>query len=248
MPAVTKAAADHLPRHVAVIMDGNGRWARARGLPRAAGHRAGVKTARAMVEACGERGIGVLTLFAFSSENWNRPRSEVGALMKLMLEALDREVSELAERGVRLRFIGARDELSDDMRVKIEEAEARTGANDALTLIVALAYGGRWDVVAAAREAARRARAGELDPETIDEQGFSDLLSLGGLPDPDLLIRTGGEFRISNFLLWNLAYSELFFTERLWPEFDREALDEALSFYAGRQRRFGRTPAQAEAR
>jgi undecaprenyl diphosphate synthase len=241
------AAARIRPRHVAVIMDGNGRWARARGLPRAAGHRAGVKAARALVEACGERGIGVLTLFAFSSENWNRPRSEVGALMKLMLEALDREVGELSEKGVRLLFIGDRDRLSDKMLKKIDEAEARTADNDALTLVIALAYGGRWDIVAAVRQAARLAEAGRLDPESIDEAAISGLLSLGNLPDPDLLIRTGGELRISNFLLWNLAYAELYFTERLWPEFDSAALDDALAFYAGRQRRFGRTPSQAAA-
>jgi len=234
-----------LPAHIAVIMDGNGRWARSRGMPRAAGHRAGVKTARALVEACGEKGIQVLTLFAFSTENWRRPPSEVGALMKLMVEALEREVDELAGRGVRLRFIGARDQLSGTILSRMEQAEARTRDNERLTLVIALAYGGRWDIVQSARELARRARDGALDPEAVDEQALGERMALAGLPDPDLLVRTGGESRISNFLLWNLAYSELYFTDRLWPDFGVADLDEALAFYANRQRRFGRTPAQA---
>lgn len=233
------------PEHIAVVMDGNGRWARSRGMPRAAGHRAGVKTAKAIVEACGERGIRVLTLFAFSTENWRRPPSEVGALMKLMIEALDREVDELAGRGVRLRFIGAREQLSDTIRQRMVEAEARTAGNDKLNLVIALAYGGRWDIVEAVRRLAADVKAGELQAEDIDEDALSGQLSLSGLPDPDLLIRTGGESRISNFLLWNLAYSELYFTDRLWPDFDAADLDEALVFYASRERRFGRTPGQA---
>lgn len=233
------------PEHIAVVMDGNGRWARSRGMPRAAGHRAGVKTAKAIVEACGERGIRVLTLFAFSTENWRRPPSEVGALMKLMIEALDREVDELAGRGVRLRFIGAREQLSDTIRQRMVEAEARTAGNDKLNLVIALAYGGRWDIVEAVRRLAADVKAGELQAEDIDEDALSGQLSLAGLPDPDLLIRTGGESRISNFLLWNLAYSELYFTDRLWPDFDAADLDEALVFYASRERRFGRTPGQA---
>ncbi len=233
-----------MPAHIAVIMDGNGRWARSRGMPRAAGHRAGVKTARAMVEACGERGIRVLTLFAFSTENWRRPPSEVGALMKLMVEALEREVDELARRGVRLRFIGAREQLADPILAGMEEAEARTRDNEQLQLVIALAYGGRWDIVQASRALAREARDGALNPDTIDEEILGGRLSLAGLPDPDLLVRTGGESRISNFLLWNLAYSELYFTDRLWPEFSVADLDEALAFYARRERRFGRTSAQ----
>jgi undecaprenyl diphosphate synthase len=238
-------AADRLPRHIAIVMDGNGRWARSKGLPRAAGHRAGVKTARATVEACGERGIMALTLFAFSTENWRRPPSEVGALMKLMIEALDREVEELARRGVRLRFIGAREQLSDTIIQRMEHAEAHTSSNDKLDLVSALAYGGRWDIAQAARRLASRVRAGDLDPEDIDEAMLDSQLSLDGLPDPDLLIRTGGESRISNFLLWNLAYSELFFTDRLWPDFSGDDLDRALAFYSGRERRFGQVPGQA---
>ena len=233
------------PAHVAVVMDGNGRWARSRGMPRAAGHRAGVKTARAIVESCGERGIGTLTLFAFSTENWRRPPSEVGALMKLMIEALDREVEELAQRGVRLRFIGDRAQLSGTIRGRMEQAEARTAGNDQMNLMIALAYGGRWDILQAARRLAIEVREGRLDPEDIDEHALESRMSLAGLPDPDLLIRTGGESRISNFLLWNLAYSELYFTDRLWPDFGASDLDDALAFYASRERRFGRTPGQA---
>jgi len=233
-----------LPVHIAVIMDGNGRWARARGMPRAAGHRAGVKAARAMVEACGERGVRVLTLFAFSTENWRRPPSEVGALMKLMVEALEREVDELDSRGVRLRFIGAREQLSEPILARMEQAEARTRENEQLTLVVALGYGGRWDIVQAAQALAREARDGTLDPDTIDEDTLGRHLSLAGLPDPDLLVRTGGESRVSNFLLWNLAYSEFYFTDRLWPDFGVADLDDALAFYARRERRFGRTSAQ----
>jgi undecaprenyl diphosphate synthase len=233
------------PAHVAVVMDGNGRWARSRGMPRAAGHRAGVKTARAIVESCGERGIRTLTLFAFSTENWRRPPSEVGALMKLMIEALDREVEELAQRGVRLRFIGDRAQLSGTIRGRMDQAEARTAGNDQMNLMIALAYGGRWDILQAARRLAIEVREGRLDPEDIDEHALESRMSLAGLPDPDLLIRTGGESRISNFLLWNLAYSELYFTDRLWPDFGASDLDEALTFYASRERRFGRTPGQA---
>jgi len=233
-----------LPVHIAIIMDGNGRWARSRGMPRAAGHRAGVKTARAMVEACGERGVRFLTLFAFSTENWRRPPSEVGALMKLMVEALEREVDELDRRGVKLRFIGAREQLAEPILERMKQAEDRTRGNDQLTLVIALAYGGRWDIVQAVRTLAREARDGTLDPDSIDEDIVGRRLGLAGLPDPDLLVRTGGESRISNFLLWNLAYSELYFTDCLWPDFGVADLDNALSFFARRERRFGRTSAQ----
>jgi undecaprenyl diphosphate synthase len=233
-----------LPRHVAIIMDGNGRWARNRGMPRQAGHRAGVKAVRRAVEACGRRGVSILTLFAFSSENWSRPRKEVGALMKLMVEALDREVDELAEKDVRLRFIGERAGLPPPMQQRMQAAERRTAGNVGLTLVVALAYGGRWDVTSAVRHLVADAAAGRIDADAIGEQDISDRLSLGGLPDPDLLIRTGGEYRISNFLLWNLAYSELYFTAGLWPDFDERELERALDFYRDRQRRFGRTPEQ----
>ena len=213
-------------------------------MPRQAGHRAGVKAVRRAVEACGRRGVSILTLFAFSSENWGRPRKEVGALMKLMVEALDREVDELAEKDVRLRFIGERSGLPLPVQQRMKAAERRTAGNVGLTLVVALAYGGRWDVTSAVRTLVADAAAGRIDADAIGEQDISDRLSLGGLPDPDLLIRTGGEYRISNFLLWNLAYSELYFTAGLWPDFDERELERALDFYRDRQRRFGRTPEQ----
>jgi undecaprenyl diphosphate synthase len=233
-----------LPRHVAIIMDGNGRWARRRGMPRQAGHRAGVKATRRAVEACARRGIPVLTVFAFSSENWGRPRREVGALMTLMIEALDRQVGELAEKNVRLRFIGERGALPDAILERMNAAEVRTRENTGLTLVVALAYGGRWDIVNAARALAEDVAAGKLDPSGIGEEAFAARLSLGGLPDPDLLIRTGGESRISNFLLWHLAYSECYFSEGLWPDFNDAELERAIAFFADRERRFGKTPDQ----
>jgi undecaprenyl diphosphate synthase len=238
--------APDMPVHVAVIMDGNGRWARQRALPRQAGHRAGVRTARQIVEACAKRGIGTLTLFAFSSENWRRPRREVGALMRLFVEALDREVEELHANGIRLAFIGDRAELSPALKARMEAAEARTRDNSRLTLVVALAYGGRWDIVNAAQGLAREVAAGRLDPEAIDEQAVAERLALAGLPDPDLLIRTGGEHRISNFLLWNLAYAECYFTDRLWPDFDETDLDAALERFRGVERRFGMTSEQVD--
>ena len=239
------ATDQRLPKHVAVIMDGNGRWARSRGLPRQAGHRAGVKAARRIVEACGRRGIRILSLFAFSSENWRRPQQEVGMLMKLMVEALDREVDELAGQGVQLRFIGDRQLLTPVIRERMAHAEDRTRENEGLVLIIALSYGGRWDITEAARRIAREVAEGTLSAEAVDERALASRLCLGSLPDPDLLIRTGGESRISNFLLWNLAYSELYFTDCLWPAFDDQQLDQALEFYAGRERRFGLTPEQA---
>ena len=238
--------APDMPAHVAVIMDGNGRWARQRALPRQAGHRAGVRTARQIVEACAKRGIGTLTLFAFSSENWRRPRREVGALMRLFVEALDREVEELHANGIRLAFIGDREELSPALKARMEAAEARTRDNRRLTLVVALAYGGRWDIVGAAQRLAREVAAGRLDPDAIDEQAVAERLALAGLPDPDLLIRTGGEHRISNFLLWNLAYAECYFTDRLWPDFDETDLDAALERFRGVERRFGMTSEQVD--
>jgi undecaprenyl diphosphate synthase len=238
--------APDMPAHVAVIMDGNGRWARQRALPRQAGHRAGVRTARQIVEACAIRGIGTLTLFAFSSENWRRPRREVGALMRLFVEALDREVEELHANGIRLAFIGDRAELSPPLKARMEAAELRTRDNSRLTLVVALAYGGRWDIVNAAQGLAREVAAGRLDPEAIDEQAVAERLALAGLPEPDLLIRTGGEHRISNFLLWNLAYAECYFTDRLWPDFDETDLDAALERFRGVERRFGMTSEQVD--
>lgn len=228
-----------IPAHVAVIMDGNGRWARQRSLPRQAGHRAGMRAARRIVEACAKRGIGTLTLFAFSSENWRRPRREVGALMRLFVEALDREVEELHANGIRLSFIGDRDSLSPALQAQMRASEESTRGNRRLALVVALAYGGRWDIVRAAQELAQEAALGRLAPADIDEAAFGARLALAGLPDPDLLIRTGGEHRISNFLLWNLAYAECHFCDRLWPDFDEADLDAALQHYQKVERRFG---------
>lgn len=236
-----------LPRHIAVIMDGNGRWARRRGLPRHVGHRSGVKAVRTLVRSCGERGVEHLTLFAFSSENWSRPRTEVSRLMRLFIEVLEREVDELDENDVALTFVGERERLGRPLRERMDAAEARTRDNGGLRLIIAVAYGGRWDIVDSARRLAGRAARGEIDPGAIDENAFCGELALAGFPDPDLLIRTGGERRISNFLLWNLAYTELYFTDCLWPDFGVADLEAALEFFARRQRRFGRVVDQVEA-
>jgi len=237
----------NIPRHVAVIMDGNGRWARRRALPRHAGHRAGVGAVRKTVEHAAVRGVEYLTLFAFSSENWSRPREEVSRLMGLFVEALQREVDALHRNNVRLRFIGAREQLAGDLVDKIEAAEARTGDNTGLRLFVAVAYGGRWDIVEAARRLAQQAAAGRLEASAIDEATVAAELQLAGVPDADLLIRTGGEQRISNFLLWNLAYAELWFCDTLWPDFGEEQFDAALAYFARRQRRYGHTGDQVEA-
>ena len=236
-----------VPRHVAIIMDGNGRWARSRGLPRTAGHRAGLKPVRMCVEECAKRGVEVLTLFAFSSENWQRPHEEVGILMQLFLEALDREVDELAAKNVSLRFIGARAQLAPELKARMEGVEARTAANSGLKLVIAIAYGGRWDIVAAARRLAEEFRAGSRSLEGIDEASFGAALALGSLPDPDLFIRTGGDQRISNFLLWNLAYAELWFTGTFWPAFEVAELEAAFAAFAARERRFGLTGQQRQA-
>jgi len=226
-------------------MDGNGRWAQRRHLPRHAGHRAGAKAVRATVEGCARRGIEALTVFAFSSENWQRPPEEVTRLMELFVESIDKEVSRLHENQIRVRFIGDCARLRVGLPEKIAAAEALTASNTRMTLYVAVSYGGRWDVVEAARRLAARAAAGQLEPQAIDEALFASELQLAGAPEPDLFIRTGGEQRISNFLLWHLAYSELYFCDTLWPDFDDAALEAALDFYAGRQRRFGLTAAQA---
>ncbi len=241
-PAV---GASGLPRHVAVIMDGNGRWAQRRALPRHFGHRAGARAVRATVEGCARRGIEALTIFAFSSENWQRPPEEVTRLMELFVESIDKEVDELHRNGIRVRFIGELSRLREGLEARIRAAEARTAGNTRMTLYIAVSYGGRWDIVEAARRLAQRAAAGMLDPGALDEDAFAAELQLAGAPEPDLFIRTGGEQRISNFLLWNLAYSELYFCATLWPDFDDEALEAALHFYASRQRRFGLTGAQA---
>ena len=237
-------ASGKLPRHVAMIMDGNGRWAIRRRLPRVAGHRAGVETAKDMVRLCGEKGIEVLTLFAFSSENWRRPEEEVGLLMDLFVAVLEQQVKELHENNIRLRVIGDRDALHATLRERIQEAESLTGDNSGQTLVIAANYGGRWDCCQAARRVAQRVQRGDIAVEDIDEEAVRRELSLDDLPEPDLFIRTGGERRVSNFLLWHLAYTELYFTDTLWPDFDRGAFEGALAYYASHQRRFGRTGEQ----
>ena len=236
-------AAD-LPRHVAIVMDGSGRWAGRRRLPRFAGHRAGVDAARVIVRACGEMGIEVLTLFAFSSENWRRPPDEVERLMGLFRTALEQEARSLHEHNVRLEVVGERRALNDLLLKRIVQAEELTRANTGLRLVIAMNYGGRWDVTQACREIAHRVRDGSLDPDAITPELLDKHLSLSELPSPDLFIRTGGEMRVSNFLIWHLAYAELYFTDTLWPDFDRRSLDEALTAYSCRQRRFGRTSDQ----
>ena len=232
------------PRHVAVIMDGNGRWASRRAMPRHVGHRAGVKAVRAVVEGCARRGVEALTLFAFSSENWGRPAEEVSRLMELFVEAMDREVEALHRNGIRVRFIGDLATLGTDLRELIARAEGLTAANPNLTLYIALSYGGRWDIAQAARRLAGRVQAGEIDLTAIDEQALGRELALADAPEPDLFIRTGGEQRLSNFLLWNLAYTELYFCGTLWPDFDDEELERAFRYFASRQRRFGLTDDQ----
>jgi undecaprenyl diphosphate synthase len=236
------------PQHVAIIMDGNGRWARSRGLPRIAGHRSSIKVVRKIVEACAERNVRFLTLFAFSSENFQRPPDEVGMLMGLFLDSLEREIEDLHKSGVRLRFIGDRSSLGGELVRRMQDAEALTGCNGGLELLVAMAYGGRWDIAQSCRKLAAGVAAGELKPADISEERIAAGLALSGIPDPDLMIRTGGEQRISNFLLWNLAYTELYFTEVLWPEFSAADLDDAFGQYARRERRFGKTSAQVGAK
>jgi undecaprenyl diphosphate synthase len=227
-------------------MDGNGRWAKNRGKARHSGHRAGVKSVRMSVETAAQRGIECLTLFAFSSENWSRPEEEVSALMNLFVEALRREVAELHRNNVRLKFVGALGQLSARLQEKISKAEQKTANNTGLHLTIAIAYGGRWDIIEASKSIARHVVEGSLQIDDIDNAAFAAHLQLAGLPDPDLLIRTGGEQRISNFLLWNIAYAELWFTDVLWPEFSQSTFDEALSFYASKQRRFGHTGDQVK--
>jgi undecaprenyl diphosphate synthase len=235
------------PPHVAVIMDGNGRWARRRALPRQLGHRAGIKPVRATVELCAQSGVETLTLFAFSSENWRRPVEEVRGLMSLFVDAVEREVAALDENGIRLRFIGDLDALSPALRDAAERATERTRANSRMDLVVAVAYGGRWDLARAARQLATDAAAGKIDPEQIDVAMLERALQTSTCPNVDLLIRTGGEKRLSNFLLWEIAYAELFFSDVLWPDFTGAELRRAFEFYARRQRRFGRTGEQIEA-
>lgn len=239
---------NELPQHVAIIMDGNGRWARSRHLPRHAGHKAGVQATRLVVEECARRGVQVLTVFAFSSENWQRPKTEVGLLMELFVSTLQREADRLQENRVRMRFIGERAAFSNKLRKQIHAVEERTAGNDGLNLNIAANYGGRWDIAQAARRLAEDVERGWLRPDDITPERFGRYTELAELPEPDLFIRTGGEQRISNFLLWQLAYTELYFTDCLWPDFDSAELDRAFDVYRSRQRRFGRTGEQIEKR
>ena len=229
-------------------MDGNGRWAKRRGMPRIAGHRKGQERVRDMVSVCGDRGIRYLTVFAFSSENWGRPPDEVQSLMDLFVRALDQEIGKLHENNVRFRLIGDSTRFDDRLQESIREAETLTANNTALTFTVAANYGGRWDIAQASAQIARRVAAGELRVEDINVDTVASHINLADAPEPDLFIRTGGEQRISNFLLWQLAYTEIYFTPVLWPDFDREEFAQALAWYAGRQRRFGLTGEQIDAK
>jgi len=229
-----------VPRHIAIIMDGNGRWAKKRLMPRVAGHAQGVERVRDMIKACHERGIEYLTLFAFSSENWRRPADEVNRLMELFTMALECEVKKLHKNGVRLRVVGDLSRFDDTLRKLIETGEKKTAGNDKLTLTIAANYGGRWDIM----QAVNAWRTAHPRTHQITEQALSEHLAMAYAPEPDLFIRTGGEQRISNFLLWQLAYTELYFTETLWPDFDAASLDDAIASYRKRERRFGRTSEQ----
>ena len=235
-----------LPRHIAIVMDGNGRWARQRHRPRSFGHRAGQKAVQVAIEFCVQHRVQALTLFAFSSENWQRPPQEVSALMELFLKALDREVDKLHGNGVRIAFIGELAAFAPELRERMRAAMARTAGNSKLALNIAVNYGGRWDVANAARLAALAVQRGELAVESIDEHSLAPFFCLANLPPVDLFIRTGGEQRVSNFLLWQLAYSELVFSNVLWPDFDQGCLQDALAEFARRERRFGQTSAQVE--
>ncbi len=241
-------SADSRPRHVAIIMDGNNRWAKARRLKGVAGHRAGVDAVREVVETCAREGVEVLTLFAFSSENWRRPKDEVSALMKLFLFALEREVRKLHRNNIRLRIIGDRSAFSSALREHMEAAEELTRNNSRMTLVIAANYGGHWDITQATQRVAEQVRAGQLAPSDITDDLIQQHLSIGDLPMPDLMIRTAGEQRISNFMLWHLAYTELYFSPVYWPDFQQEEMIKALQAYAGRQRRFGQTDDQIAAK
>jgi undecaprenyl diphosphate synthase len=230
-----------IPKHIAIIMDGNGRWAEARGEPRHAGHKEGVRPVRMCIEECARLKIGALTLFAFSSENWQRPAIEVGSLMQLFLDAIDREIVELNRNGVRVRFIGDRQALSVKLQARMAASEELTAANAGLKLQVAVSYGGRWDILQATRRLAASVASGALRVDAIDEERFARELALRDVPDPDLFIRTGGDHRISNFLLWNLAYTEIYVCDTLWPDFGLAQFEAALASFAARERRFGLT-------
>jgi len=233
---------DARPRHIAIIMDGNGRWATARGLPRKTGHEQGVEAVRRAVRAAGDLGIKYLTLYGFSEENWSRPEEEVNDLMGLLRLYIRKDLAELVSKGVRIRIIGRRDNLAPDIIKLIEDAEARSAHNDSHELTIAFNYGARQEIIAAARKLAEQVHSGELDASLIDEDLFAGALETSGLPDPDLVIRTSGEERLSNFLLWQSAYSEFYFDDVLWPDFDRQHMERAIEVFAERERRFGGRP------
>lgn len=234
------AANGNVPEHIAVIMDGNGRWAKQKGLHRIQGHKEGVESVRDIVDACAQVGVRYLTLYTFSTENWNRPVSEINALMELLIRTLRKEMDTFLEKGVRLQSIGNWSELPIAAQRELEESITASAENERITLILALSYSGRWEIIEATRALARRARDGYLDPDSIDESMISQALETVTVPDPDLLIRTGGDIRVSNFLLWQIAYSELYFTDVYWPDFRRKQLYDAIKVFQSRDRRFGR--------
>ena len=233
--------AENKPEHIVVVMDGNGRWAKKRFMPRTAGHKAGVKATKEVVKACVENKIKVLTLFAFSSENWKRPEQEVSSLMELFLTTLQSEVNELHEQSVRMRFIGECSAFSEKLQNRIKLTEELTRNNSGLCLNIAVNYGGRWDIANACQKIAEKIESGEISSKDVNAELVNRYVALADLAEPDLFIRTGGDKRISNFLIWQLAYTELYFTDSLWPDFNRDELNEALTWFANRQRRFGKT-------
>ncbi|RLA26144.1 MAG: isoprenyl transferase [Gammaproteobacteria bacterium] len=236
----------HYPKHIAIIMDGNGRWAQQRHLPRIMGHPAGVKAVKRVVKFCAEQDIQVLTLFAFSSENWRRPKEEVSKLMGLFMLTMQKEVNSLDKNNIRLRFIGERGDFSEKIQQKMAESEQQTAKNTGLTLVIAANYGGHRDMTLAMQRIAQQVKDGQVLPEEIDESMIANSLSISDLPDPDLFIRSGGEKRISNFLLWQLAYAEFHFTPKLWPDFNAQTIQEAIDDFLTRERRFGRTSEQVQ--
>lgn len=237
---------DSIPQHIAIVMDGNGRWANKRLLPRAAGHKEGVKAVKNIIEASANAGVKILTLFAFSSENWSRPKSEVSALMDLFVSSLDKEVANLNKNGIRIQFIGDRAKFSQKLQRKINQAEQTTAKNENFTLNIAANYGGRWDIVQACKSVCEKVENQSIDIDSIDEEVFAHHLSTESMPDPDLLIRTAGELRVSNFLIWQLAYTEFYVTDFCWPDFDEKQLRIALEDYSQRKRKFGRTQEQID--
>ncbi|MEZ4952042.1 MAG: isoprenyl transferase [Saprospiraceae bacterium] len=244
MDLKSKINIDKLPQHIAIIMDGNGRWAKEKGMPRVFGHRNGVKAVREATEAAAELGVGYLTLYAFSTENWNRPPTEVSALMGLLVDTIKKEVKTLNKNSIRLQAIGDVSKLPERSQQALVQAIEETASNTRMTLVLALNYSAKWEIVEAVRKLATKAKNGTINPEEIDDQVFSDALSTKGIPDPELLIRTSGETRISNFLLWQIAYSELYFTKTLWPDFRKNDLYEAILNFQNRERRFGKTSEQ----